>query len=321
MNVLMVDIGGTNGKVMASYDGEMRRMPSGQVLTASEMVRGVLALTADLEFDRVSLGLPCLVEHGKPALEPSNLGNGWVGFDYSQAFGKPVRCINDAAMHALGNYTSGRLLFLGFGTGIGATLIVGDVVVPIEIGLVKLNRMECLVDRLSKTALKRDGREHWMEAVLDAVELLQNVFKPDQTVLGGGNAKFIDPFLQTAVVWTTDPPISVRSACGKIPTSSPVPMQRHGESIARGHRRISSKTGAFRAVGQLYEELWIKEIKQAFMRFAERCGISGVEEVRSRAPNRGKKFRWNYFRRDLRSLQRGLTDCLLDTGNQRRCNA
>src|SRR5258705_669570 len=36
-------------------------------------------------------------------------------------------------------------------------------------------------------------REHWMEAVLDAVELWQNVFKPDQTVLGGGNAKFIDP--------------------------------------------------------------------------------------------------------------------------------
>ena len=193
MNVLMVDIGGTNVKVMASHNGEMRRMPSGQVLTASEMVRGVLALTADLEFDRVSLGLPCLVEHGKPALEPSNLGNGWVGFDYSQAFGKPVRCINDAAMQALGNYTSGRLLFLGFGTSIGATLIVDDVVVPIEIGLVKLNRMECLVGRLSKTALKRDGREHWMEAVLDAVELLQNVFKPDQTVLGGGNAKFIDP--------------------------------------------------------------------------------------------------------------------------------
>jgi predicted NBD/HSP70 family sugar kinase len=104
MNVLMVDIGGTNVKVMASHNGEMRRMPSGQVLTASEMVRGVLALTADLEFDRVSLGLPCLVEHGKPALEPSNLGNGWVGFDYSQAFGKPVRCINDAAMQALGTF-------------------------------------------------------------------------------------------------------------------------------------------------------------------------------------------------------------------------
>jgi hypothetical protein len=42
-------------------------------------------------------------------------------------------------------------------------------------GLVKLNRKECLEERLSKAALKRDGREHWSEAVLDAVELLQNV--------------------------------------------------------------------------------------------------------------------------------------------------
>jgi polyphosphate glucokinase len=279
MNVLMVDIGGTNVKVMASHNGEMRRMPSGQVLTASEMVRGVLALTADLEFDRVSLGLPCLVEHGKPALEPSNLGNGWVGFDYSQAFGKPVRCINDAAMQALGNYTSGRLLFLGFGTSIGATLIVDDVVVPIEIGLVKLNRMECLVGRLSKTALKRDGREHWMEAVLDAVALLQNVFKPDQTVLGGGNAKFIDPL-----------PSNCRCVDNRSAYIGAQCLWEDSDLFASAYA-TSSKTGAFRAVSQLYEELWIKEIKHAFMRFAERCGISGVEEVRSRAPNRGKKFR------------------------------
>jgi polyphosphate glucokinase len=193
MNVLMVDVGGTNVKVMVSHDGEVRKMPSGQTLTASEMVHGVLGLTADWDFDRVSLGIPGLVEHGKPALEPSNLGGGWVDFDYSEAFGRPVRCINDAAMQALGNYDGGRLLFLGFGTGIGATVIVDDVVVPIEVGSVKLNRMQCLVDRLSKAALKRDGREHWSAAALDAVELFQNVFKPDQTVLGGGNAKYVDP--------------------------------------------------------------------------------------------------------------------------------
>jgi polyphosphate glucokinase len=194
MKTLMVDVGGTNVKVMVSYDGEVRKMPSGLKFTASEMVLGVLRLTGDLEFDRVSLGFPGLVEDGKPALEPSNLGGGWVGFDYSQAFCKPVRCINDAAMQALGNYDSGRLLFLGFGTGIGATVIVDDIVVPIEVGSVKLNRVECLADRLSKAALKRDGREHWSAAAFDAIELLRSIFKPDQTVLGGGNAKYIDPF-------------------------------------------------------------------------------------------------------------------------------
>jgi hypothetical protein len=36
MNVLMVDVGGTNVKVMARHDGEMRKVPSGKTLTASE---------------------------------------------------------------------------------------------------------------------------------------------------------------------------------------------------------------------------------------------------------------------------------------------
>jgi hypothetical protein len=34
--------------------------------------------------------------------EPQNLGHGWVGFDFTKAFGRrPVRIINAAAMQAL----------------------------------------------------------------------------------------------------------------------------------------------------------------------------------------------------------------------------
>ena len=60
MNVLMVDVGGTNVKVMARHDGEMRKVPSGKTLTASEMVRAVLELAKGMEFDRISLGYPAL---------------------------------------------------------------------------------------------------------------------------------------------------------------------------------------------------------------------------------------------------------------------
>jgi polyphosphate glucokinase len=193
MSVLMIDVGGTTVKIMASYEGEMRKMPSGPELSASEMVRGVLELADGLEFDRVSLGFPGLVHNGQPIREPHNLGDGWVGFDYTKAFGRPARCINDAAMQALGNYTRGRLLFLGFGTSIGAAVIVDDILVPIEVGLIKLTRKTRLTDRVSKAALKRHGREIWSEAVVEAVELLQNVIKPDETVLGGGNSGLIDP--------------------------------------------------------------------------------------------------------------------------------
>jgi polyphosphate glucokinase len=193
MNVLMVDVGGTNVKIMVSYDDEMRRFPSGEKLTAKAMVRGVLEISEGLEFDRISLGFPGLVQNGWPFREPHNLGDGWVGFDYSKALGKPVRCMNDAAMQALGNYVSGRLLFLGFGTSIGATMIVDDIVVPIEVGLIKLSRETRLMDRVTKDALKTYGQELWTEAVVEAVEILQNIVKPDETILGGGNAQLIDP--------------------------------------------------------------------------------------------------------------------------------
>jgi polyphosphate glucokinase len=193
MNVLMIDVGGTNVKIMASYEGEMRKMPSGEKLSASEMVRGVIELASGLEYDRISLGYPGLVHSGMPVREPNNLGSGWVGLDYSKAFGKPVRIINDAAMQALGNYTSGRLLFLGFGTSIGAAMIVDDIVVPIEVGLIKLTRKTRLMDRVSQEALDRDGREAWMKAVAEGVEIVDNIIKPDKIILGGGNSDLIDP--------------------------------------------------------------------------------------------------------------------------------
>lgn len=194
MNTLMLDIGGSNVKAMVEPQGEVRKLPSGSELTAKQMVEGIRELTADWSYDRLSIGFPSLIRNGLPTREPLNLGGGWIDLDYSAAFdGRPVRFVNDAALQALGCYHQGRLLFLGFGTSVGACLIVDDVVVPIEIGLIKLTRKARLMDRLCKEALKADGIETWMEAVQEAVETMQDVFHPDETVLGGGNAKKIDP--------------------------------------------------------------------------------------------------------------------------------
>ncbi|MDR3406161.1 MAG: ROK family protein [Chthoniobacter sp.] len=104
MKVLMIDIGGSNVKVMVSGNEEMRKFPSGRTLTARQMVTGVKRLTKDWEYDAIALGFPGLVENGKLVREPLNLSGGCLRFNFAKAFGHPVRIINDAALQALANY-------------------------------------------------------------------------------------------------------------------------------------------------------------------------------------------------------------------------
>lgn len=193
MKVLMIDVGGTNVKLMASGHEGFRKIPSGRTLTAAKMVKAVLSATADWKYEVISLGFPGLVRDGKIARNPLNLAGGWLDFDFEKAFKKPVRIINDAAMQALANYESGRLLFVGLGTSVGATIIADDTVVPLEIGSMPLSKSEAFMDRLSDAAMSSGGKRRWQKSVNRAVELLRDIFWPDHFKLGGGNAKHIDP--------------------------------------------------------------------------------------------------------------------------------
>src|SRR5262245_60775630 len=134
MKVLVVDVGGTHIKVLASGQHTRREFPSGPAMTPEQMVAGVQKITNDWEYDVVSIGYPGPVLDGRPVAEPSNLGPGWVGFNFQAAFGRPVKLLNDAAMQALGSYKGGKMLFLGLGTGLGTALIVDGVLEPLEIG-------------------------------------------------------------------------------------------------------------------------------------------------------------------------------------------
>lgn len=192
MKILMIDVGGTNVKLMASGHEGFRKFPSGRTLTAAKMVQGVLKATEDWEFDAISLGFPGLVREGRIARNPLNLGGAWMNFDFDKAFKRPVRIINDAAMQALANYETGRLLFLGLGTSVGATVIADDTVVPLEIGMMPLSKSEAFMDRLSKEALNTGGKRRWQKSVTRAVALLRDIFWPDHFKLGGGNAKHIE---------------------------------------------------------------------------------------------------------------------------------
>jgi len=191
MNVLAIDVGGTHVKVLATGRRTPVEIPSGPKMTAREMVRKVRQGTTGWRYSVVSIGYPGPVLHGKPVSEPANLGGGWVGFDFTKAFGCPVRLINDAAMQALGSYKGGRMLFLGLGTGLGSALIVDGVLEPMELAHLPYKKGQTYEDRVGLAALKRFGKKKWRRYVADVVTRLQAALEVDDVVVGGGNAKFL----------------------------------------------------------------------------------------------------------------------------------
>jgi polyphosphate glucokinase len=184
---MAVDVGGSHVKMRLSTTGDERRFASGPELTAQQMVDGVRELTGDWSFDRVSIGIPTPVRDNRPVLEPVNLGSGWVGYDFGDVFGVPTRVVNDAAMQALGSYEGGKMLFLGLGTGLGSTLVVDGVAVPMELGHLPF-RKATFEDYVGARGRKRLGKKKWQEAVLETVEKLTAAVEPDYVVIGGGDA-------------------------------------------------------------------------------------------------------------------------------------
>jgi polyphosphate glucokinase len=164
--VLVVDVGGTNVKLLATGQREARKFPSGPAMTAEAMVRVAKKTAKDWDYDVVSIGYPGPVVHGRLLREPHNLAPGWVNFDFQRAFGRPVKIVNDAAMQALGSYKGGRMLFLGLGTGLGSAMIVDG--------------------------LQRLGTKKWQQHVAKVVRQLRDALMVEEVVLGGGNVKKLD---------------------------------------------------------------------------------------------------------------------------------
>jgi polyphosphate glucokinase len=190
--VLVVDVGGSHVKVLASDELEPRRADSGPDLTAAQMVDAAKGLAADWTWDCVSVGVPSPVHGGRIAAEPVNLGPGWVGFDFVTAFEKPTKVVNDAAMQALGSYEGGRMLFLGLGTGLGSALVANGFVQPMELGHLPYKKAT-FEDYVGSAGLGKRGKRRWRLDVADVVAKLSAALEPEYVVLGGGNAKKLDP--------------------------------------------------------------------------------------------------------------------------------
>jgi polyphosphate glucokinase len=186
MKILVVDVGGTHVKILATGQKQKREIVSGPKMTARQMVSDVRKLAKDWAYDVVSIGFPGPVLHGRPVAEPHNLGAGWAGFDFASAFGRPVKVVNDAAMQALGSYRGGRMLFLGLGTGLGSAMILDKIIEPMELGHLPYKK-GTYEDYVGNTGLERVGKKHWRKLVKDVIDRLVAATEPQDVVIGGGN--------------------------------------------------------------------------------------------------------------------------------------
>jgi polyphosphate glucokinase len=188
--ILSVDIGGSKVKLLVNGETEPRKFRSGEKLTPAKMVEEVRQAAKGWRYDAVSIGLPALIGPEGPLAEPGNLAPGWVGFDYAAAFDCPVRMANDAAMQALGSYDGGRMLFLGFGTGLGSALIAEHIVIALELGELHY-RDGTYSEELGRENFERIGKKAWRKRALKAIAPLQKSLLADYVVVGGGNAKHL----------------------------------------------------------------------------------------------------------------------------------
>jgi polyphosphate glucokinase len=191
VKVLVIDIGGTNAKLLATGRRTVRKIPSGPDLTPRKLVQEVLPAVKDWDYDVVSIGYPGPVADNRPLKEPVNLGKGWVRFDYEKAFGRPVRMVNDAAMQAIGSYQGKNMLFLGLGTGLGSTLVRNGTVVPMELGHLPYRKGHTFEEYIGDGGYKRLGKAAWRKHVAEVVRQLMNATVADYAVLGGGNVRHL----------------------------------------------------------------------------------------------------------------------------------
>ncbi|HEX3865882.1 MAG TPA: ROK family protein [Gemmatimonadaceae bacterium] len=191
MKILVIDVGGTHVKVLASGHQTPIKIPSGARMTPRAMVKAVIDATAEWTFDAISIGYPGPVVAGRPARDPWNLGRGWVGFDFKKAFKRPVRIINDAAMQALGSYEGGSMLFLGLGTGLGSAMVRDGDLIPLELAHLPYRKGKTYEEYLGEAGYLRLGRRAWQRHVAHVTALFTAAFVVDYIVLGGGNSRHL----------------------------------------------------------------------------------------------------------------------------------
>jgi polyphosphate glucokinase len=206
---LAIDIGGSHLKAaVLNASGKMStdpvRVKTPKPATPDAVVAALISLSQQLgQFNRVSIGFPGVVRADFVLTAP-NLGTKeWHGFKLgavlAEAFGKPVRMLNDASIQGLG-VISGRGLecVLTMGTGMGFALFQDGQVSPhLELSQHPIRKRKTYDEYVGEAALEAVGKRRWNKRVHNIIVILETVINYDTLYIGGGNAELIEPPLPT----------------------------------------------------------------------------------------------------------------------------
>jgi polyphosphate glucokinase len=212
-----VDCGGTGLKaVVLDARGQMLtdrvRVRVPYPCPPEQFVRTVVDLVTPLPpCDRVSVGFPGMVRHGRVLRTPHyvtkagpftrplpELVAAWANFDVraalSEALGKPTRLVNDAELVGFA-VTEGKgfEVVLTLGTGLGAALFdEGRLLPKLELSKAPFRDGKTFDDLLGNHERKRLGNRRWTRRVAGALDALWPVLAWDRLYVGGGNADNLD---------------------------------------------------------------------------------------------------------------------------------
>jgi len=201
---LSIDIGGSGLKAMLLDAAgvplsERRRVPTPTIPTPAAVLAGLNELRAQMmEFDRVSVGFPGVVKHGR-TFGAFNLHPLWAaGFplqeEMEKLWDKPVRVGNDADVAGYGAIQGqGVELVITVGTGLGAALFTNGHLCPgLELGHhIWRKKGMTYEDYLGRRGLDKFGKARWNDFLQAAITQTEALFNWDHLYLGGGNTKKI----------------------------------------------------------------------------------------------------------------------------------
>lgn len=197
---LAIDVGGTTLKASVLDGRGKMAVDSVRVATPypcppKVLINALVDLVKPLpKFDRVSIGFPGYVRDDKVITAPHFGNDIWHGFNLVKAletrFGKPVRLLNDADMQGLAAIQGkGLELVVTLGTGVGTGWFRNGETLPhLELAQHPVHKGKTYNEFIGDKALKKIGKKKWNHRVHQAITLLQELFHPDKTYIGGGNA-------------------------------------------------------------------------------------------------------------------------------------